>query len=67
MTTDTQSNSFIFTAYEAERLGNNAARIFKLRQSKEYKDRFETEWGTKTAQGLGYSIIRLVEQRGEDI
>jgi hypothetical protein len=49
------------TETEETRRGELIARILKLKHSREYPDRYNTEWGTKTALGLFRIMARLVE------
>jgi hypothetical protein len=45
---------------EEIRRGELIAQVLKLKRSKEYPDRFNTEWGTKTPLGLFRIINRIV-------
>ena len=47
--------------------GEEWAKILMLKRSKEHPDRYDTEWGDKTALGIYYTICRLVlEVQNED-
>ena len=41
------------------RQGEEIAKLFKLRKSQEHKDRYLTEWGTKTAIGV-FEVVRRI-------
>lgn len=46
-------------AQEAER-GALLARVLKLKRDREHKDRWQTDWGTKTDLGLFRTVERIV-------
>ncbi len=49
------------TEAEEARRGALLAQILKLRRDREYPDRWQTEWGTKTNLGLFRIVVRIVE------
>ena len=52
------------TDEQKEYRGNYLAEIFKLKRDKEFKDRYITEWGNKSAIGI-YEIAKRIIERGE--
>jgi len=50
----------VLTEAEEMRRGNLLAHVLKLRRDVEYSDRWQTEWGTKTALGLFRSVERII-------
>lgn len=50
---------------EKEIIGQRLAEILNLRRSREHKDRWTTEWGTKTAIGIFATVKRLVNEIDE--
>ena len=57
---------------QAEKLGEKIVELFelpKLRQkSKEYgRNYYSTSWGTKTLEGIGNCVFRLVEENEDNI
>lgn len=49
------------TESEEAAFGESIARIFKLSRDREYKDRYQTAWGTKTALGLFRTFTRIAD------
>ncbi len=45
---------------EEARRGTLIAQVLKLRHTREYPDRYNTDWGTKTAKGLFRTMQRIV-------
>ena len=41
--------------------GKQLAEVFRLKRSKEFPDRYETDWGTKTALGVYLVAERIVK------
>jgi hypothetical protein len=52
------------TEAEQARRGEMIAAALKLKRDKDYPDRYQTEWGTKTALGL-FRILKRMIQDGE--
>jgi len=57
---------------QAEKLGEKIVELFELRklqqQSKKYeKNYYFTSWGSKTLEGIGQCIFRLVEENEDNI
>jgi hypothetical protein len=54
---------------EQDAIGKRIATIFKLKRDKEHKDRYQTEWGSKTAVGIFNTFLRLAEdiKAGNDL
>ena len=46
---------------EAARRGELLAKVFQLKPDPEHKDRYLTEWGTKTALGVYLTAKRIIE------
>jgi len=44
----------------AHRIGEELAKVFHLKRDKQFPDRYRTEWGTKTAQGVARSALRIL-------
>ncbi len=47
---------------QLEKLGEMVVDTFSLKKAKGYDDRYQTEWGTKTAFGIGCVVLRLVDE-----
>ena len=47
---------------EERRRGQMLADALKLKKDPDYKDRYETAWGTKTALGLFRTIKDIIER-----
>ena len=50
-----------------EQLGRDVAELLDLKTIKkgDQKGRYETTWGTKTALGLGYCVLNIVNKTGD--
>ena len=44
------------------RLGASMIALFDLKPLPDYPDRYKTTWGSKTAQGIGASVQRIIEE-----
>ena len=44
------------------RLGASIIALFDLKPLPNYPDRYKTTWGSKTAQGIGASVQRIIEE-----
>lgn len=51
------------TDEQKEYRGNYLAEVFNLKRDKEYKDRYITDWGTKSAIGIYEAAKRIIESR----
>lgn len=54
-----------YTEKQKERQGEEIAQLLMLRKSKEYKDRYLTSWGTKTAIGV-FEVVRRIGREIEE-
>lgn len=50
-----------FTEEKIEELGTEIAKLVNLKLDKKTK-MYDTQWGTKSAVGLGRCILRLIEE-----
>ena len=50
---------------EAARIGAMFAEVLNCKRDKEHKDRWRTDWGTKTDIGLARTILSALETEGE--
>ena len=50
-----------YTIEEQDAIGKKLATILKLKKDKEHKDRYQTEWGSKTSIGIFNTIIRIAD------
>lgn len=50
-----------YTIEEQDAIGKKIAMMLCLRKDSQYKDRFQTTWGNKTAIGIFNTIIRLAD------
>lgn len=50
------------TKEQAEYIGHRLTLILNVRRSKDHLDRFETGFGTKTEEGLGRVVARVIEE-----
>ncbi len=48
----------------AEEMGRNMVDLFGLKPLKEFEDsvRYDTSWGTKTLEGVGRCVLRIVRE-----
>lgn len=53
------------TPEQMDSIGLQFAQALKLKRDRDYKDRWETQWGTKTNTGL-YLMLRDMIQRIEE-
>lgn len=51
---------------EADRIGAKIAETLYLKPSREHSDRWNTDWGTKTNAGLARTVVRILEDEGEN-
>jgi hypothetical protein len=56
----------LLTDSQAEKIGHKIAKDFGLKKSSEHADRYITESGDFTAQGLARRVVRFVEERVEE-
>lgn len=50
---------------EADRIGAMFATALNLKRDREHRDRWQTDWGTKTNIGLARTIAAMLETEGE--
>jgi len=50
----------------AERIGREISSALKLRKDPEHKDRWQTEWGTKTNIGIARVVASMIEHPRKD-
>lgn len=50
---------------EADRIGAMFADVLNLKRDREHRDRWRTDWGTKTNTGLARTILAVLETEGE--
>ncbi len=59
------SKTKTLTELEMNEAGNKLARILHLKRDTEHRDRWKTEWGTKTGLGLFLTVARFMDDPRE--
>lgn len=58
----TNKTEYPFTEEQLQQIGKQLAMALYLKQAKGYKDRWVTEWGTKTGLGLIRTLDRCIQE-----